>query len=262
MEKRFKCVLFCCIAFLPLFITSCSDDENAPAYNTRQVVTRATLLGEYGYIWGFPDGGDLLSIRYKTYDLEGSQRGVYEFYYPEDSQERTIGDIEFSENVRVIPREIYEVIRPVTLAEAEARGITNPDSLSVPEDIDITFARGYLDLDLPLKAQGAVTGQGERHASVDLMYDPSTLASDAIRLRLLYRSHVPADWEYVNYRSGTICFDLSALTELPALTVSPVHITIDVGNGELFEFTLSKEQMQKPEEPLFNDGSNPPCIFG
>ena len=74
---------------LALFLTSCSDDENAPAYNTRQVVTRATLLGEYGYIWGFPDGGDLLSISYKTYDLEGAQRGVYEFYYPEDSQELT-----------------------------------------------------------------------------------------------------------------------------------------------------------------------------
>lgn len=230
-------LLFLCTTGL----ISCNDEDDG----YRAFMQEATIKGdpENGY-YCYLDGGGLVI----SYDqgLAGIERGYFSFSYTEDDWKSGADNICYIDNAHVSPFSIYEVIRPISIEEAESKHITDKDSCQVPSLLSLSYGyRGYFDLHTGLSVVNLVNGE-KVPARLNLVYDPAKQTPDTLLLQFCYNPDIPDNWSKTSFDYGPASCDISSFATLQQWSDS-VTIVVEAGDENKHLTKISKNDFFKPE---------------
>lgn len=238
MKIKYILWLFICI----IGLISCDKEKDD---GSRAFMDVATITGDSinGYFCYLNSGG--LAVSHDRW-LAGIERGYFSFHYTEDDWTTTDNRITYINNARVIPYTVYEVLRPISLEEAESRHITDPDSCSVPELLSIGRGyRGYFNFSTGISVVNLVNVQ-KVPVRMNFVYDPAKQTPDTLRLQFCYQPRIPDNWTKTGFDYDAASCDISPLANLVQWSDS-VTIVVEAGDKMQYRTRISKQDFLKPE---------------
>lgn len=235
--KNLLLLFFCTVGF-----TSCYNNKDD---GSRGFMQEATIMGNptIGY-YCYMDGGGL-AISYDQ-KLAGIERGYFSFHYMEDDWSIGADDLMLINNAHVIPYTVYNVIRPISVAEAESRHITDKDSCLIPPLFSLSRGyRGYFDLNTGVSVTNLTTGE-KVFAKQNVVYDPAKQTPDTLRLQFCYNPRIPEKWTKPSFDYSSTSCDISSLATLKQWSDS-VTIVVEAGDDKRHLTKISKNDFLKPD---------------
>lgn len=238
MKGKYLLGLFICI----IGLVSCDKDEDN---GSRAFADAATITGDSinGYFCYLNSGG--LVVSHDRW-LAGIERGYFSFHYTEDDWTTTVDQIKYINNAHVLPISVHQILRPISLEEADSRHITDPDSCSVPEILSI--GRGYQGYFIFNTGLSVVNRENVEKIPVrmNFVYDPAKQTPDSLRLQFCYQPRVPNDWTKTSFDYDAASCDISSLASLVKWSDS-VTIVVEAGDEMQHRTKISKQAFLKPE---------------
>lgn len=220
--------------------TSCNDNEED---GFRGFMSKATIIGDSinGY-YCYLDGGGLVISHDRA--LAGVERGYFGFHYKESDWTTSADGVKFIDNAHVSGWSVYDIIQPISKAEAEAKHITDKDRCQLPSFLSVDRVyRGYFDLNLGTSIINRENGEKIR-AELNMVYDPEEQIPDTLRLQLCYNPRIPDNWSITSNDYGTVSCDISSLVNLQQWSDS-VTVVVKSGDKEKHGFKISKNDFIK-----------------
>lgn len=230
---------------LCLFIISLIGcDRNEKDLGYRGFMCKATIVdnstkGYYCYL----DGGGLVV----SYDqrLAGVERGYFAFNYMEADWKST-GKVMYIDNANVLPYSIYDVIRPISIEEADSTLITSKDNLLLQSRLALGHGyRGYFDLNTGISVVNLESGE-KVFAKINLVYDPAKQNSDTLLLNLSYDLKIPDKWSKTSLTYSAVSCDFSSLAIYQQWSDS-LTIVVDAGDKNMHAIKISKDDFLKSD---------------
>lgn len=238
MKGKYLLGLFICI----IGLVSCDKEEDD---GSRAFADAATITGDSinGYFCYLNSGG--LVVSHDRW-LAGIERGYFSFHYTEDDWMTTADEVKYISNAHVLPITVYEVLRPISLEEAESSHITAPDSCSVPELFSIGRGyRGYFNFNTGISVMNMVTTENVP-VQMNMVYEPAKQTPDTLRLQFCYHPRIPDDWTKTSFNYDAASCDISSLANLVQWSDS-VTIVVEAGDKMQHRTKISKKDFLKPQ---------------
>lgn len=230
-------LFFCSTGFL-----SCDNDydDGSRAFSDVATITGDSINGYFCYL---NSGG--LAVSHDRW-LAGIKRGYFSFHYTEDDWTTTSDQTSYINNAHVFPISIHQVLRPISLEEAESRHITDPDSCSVPELLSI--GRGYRGYFIFNTGLSVVNRENVQKVPVrmNFVYDSAKQTPDTLRLQFCYQPRIPDDWTKTSFDYDAASCDISSLATLIQWSDS-VTIVVEAGDKMQHQSKIGKKDFLKPE---------------
>lgn len=191
MKKVFTWILVACAAGISL--VSCNKTDSVFHYTTDgyftitgDMNTGYTLYRDFGGIVK-PDMNDVQKVLGEK-GFENEKRAMMSLVFTQDD----VKDIEGGnviENAKIVGGDFVDVVAPLSLSDADAKGVTATDSIfSVSRVSDVWCYRGYFNTAI----YGAVSINKEGkyiRPSINLVYDPASMEDNKLELMLYYNRH-------------------------------------------------------------------------
>lgn len=238
MKGKYLLGLFICI----IGLVSCDKEEDN---GSRAFADAATITGDSinGYFCYLNSGG--LVVSHDRW-LAGIERGYFSFHYTEDDWMTTADEVKYISNAHVLPITVYEVLRPISLEEAESSQITAPDSCSVPELFSIGRGyRGYFNFNTGISVMNMVTTENVP-VQMNMVYEPAKQTPDTLRLQFCYHPRIPDDWTKTSFNYDAASCDISSLANLVQWSDS-VTIVVEAGDKKQHWTKINKNDFLKPQ---------------
>lgn len=215
-------------------------DDGSRAFSDVATITGDSINGYFCYL---NSGG--LAVSHDRW-LGGIERGYFSFHYTEDDWTTTSDQISYINNAHVFPISVHQVLRPISLEEADSRHITDPDSCSVPEILSI--GRGYQGYFTFNTGLSVVNRENVEKIPVrmNFVYDPAKQTPDTLRLQFCYQPRIPDDWTKTSFDYDAASCDISSLATLIQWSDS-VTIVVEAGDEMQHRTKISKQDFLKPE---------------
>ncbi|MEN6570190.1 MAG: hypothetical protein ABFC18_09355 [Rikenellaceae bacterium] len=174
----------------------------------------------------------------------GVERGYFGFHYKESDWTTSADGVKFIDNAHISGWSVYDIIQPISKAEAEAKHITDKDRCQLPSFLSVDRGyRGYFDLNLGTSIINRENGEKIR-AELNMVYDPEEQIPDTLRLQLCYNPRIPDNWSATSNDYGTVSCDISSLVNLQQWSDS-VTVVVKSGDKEKHGFKISKNDFIK-----------------
>lgn len=220
---------------------SCNNNNDNFGY--RGFMHKATILGDSinGYHCYFDGGG--LAVSYDQ-RLASIERGYFSFNYME-SDWKIVDNAQWIDNAYVVPYNIYNVIRPISIEEADSKHIADKDKCAIPPLLSLGRGyRGYFDLNTALSVTN-LPNLEKVPTEMNMVYDPAKQMPDTLRLQFYYSANVPETWLNSSLDYGSVSCDLSSLATLKQWSDS-VTIVVEAGDEKKHWIKISKNDFHKP----------------
>ena len=232
-------LLFCTIGMI-----SCDNKDDG----SRSFMSTATIIGDStnGY-YCYLDGGGL-AISYDQ-RLAGVERGYFAFNYMEGDWSINADKTWYIDNAHISPFSVYNVIRPISIEEAESKHITDKDSCLIPPLLSLSRAyRGYFDLNTGLSIVNLID-LDKVFAKLNIVYDPAKQTPDTLLLQFCYNQHTPEKWLKTSIDYGSVSCDISSLATLEQWSDS-VTIVLEAGDEKEHFTKISRNDFFKPNQKI------------
>ena len=243
--KLFKIVLFSVIASLSL--TSCLDSDE-DSENTYTAYGFYTITGSFtsGYTLYSDTGGKVIPTSSSVADLTNStgfgshNRALFYFKYKES---QVTADGKSITGAELYDGRYLDELNPMSLQVANETLVTAEDSIfQITEFMDTWAYRGYLNT-VVNGPYSTINGVAIK-PTVNLVYDPSSIAENAITFNIYYNRHsdktAPSNGPTYFY-SSYFLNDLDSM--IPGS--DKVKITIKSPDGVVKEVSVSRENFHK-----------------
>lgn len=231
-----------------LFLLSCTSsfiscdhqDDGIRGFMQEATISGDSIDGYYCYL----DGGGL-AISYNR-ELDGIERGYFSVNYSEKDWKTTADNAIYIDNAYVFPYSVYQVIRPISLEEAESQHILDKDSCSPPPLLTLSYGyRGYFDFNTGLSVVNPKNVE-KMPVRLHIVYDPAKQTPDTLRLQLCYNPSIPDTWSNTSFDYGSASCDISSFATLQQWNDS-VTIVLEAGDKRQHATKISKNDFRKPD---------------
>lgn len=210
---------------------------------SRAFVSKATVIGdgENGYYCY----SDVLPAIACSDAFAGIERGYFTFTYTESDWTTAPDGKMYIAHVHAYPIDVYDIIHPLSAAEAEKGELIDKERCTVPERLTVDHAaNGYVDLSSQFSTFNQESG-AYSHGDVRIVYDPALQEPDTLRLQLYYIPSLPDGWTKTSSDYRTVSCDLSSLASLCQWNDS-LTLVVDDGDQKKHCRRMSKKNFQKP----------------